>query len=789
MHVSRAAVVAVALLVGHFASAAPATDIVSKRLAAQAANGDRSIPALMTFRTGPSHDPRPALRRVAAVADALASDYAALGLEVRHRYVHLPVLAVNVNSELLQTLATDSRVAGITSSRTLRAFRTQGKKLMHVPEVQALGWDGEGVGIAILDTGVDYDHDELSPGGTSAGVKTIKLYDAIDLDDDPRDKEGHGTSVAGIAAGDDGGVAEAATIVAVRVLDEDGEGSSEQILDGIDAVLASLDSGNPHNIRVANLSLGGYDENEWPPFNGTCDDIAADFKAAFDALTDAGVLVVVASGNGGCSGGVAFPACISSAMAVGAVYDDEICTLPAPPPFDCFSRSMSFSPDQCRSNCSDDTKADRIACYSDSGDQLDVWAPSHCARTPKKGGGLEDCFGGTSAAAPYVAGVAALLAQAKPGITATGLRTALHDSGKAINDGRNGVTRNRVDAAAALGLLNTCDAPATPSSLGLDSASTCGDVSVNVSWQPVAGAASYQVQTATDASFTTDVQSHTTTASSIDLSFAGDQSFQVHIRVRAVAPCGAVSSPSATAQLAYTGRCVSEPAVTTYVLGVAHAAGVPPAFFYTDLAMLNTGSSDASVTLTFRGAATLTATARVPAGQQVSWQDVLVSLFAATGQDVGVVRVDSDAPVDVLARTYSRPTDANDRSFGQQIAGLGLGQALLAGEVGHFLALRSDNPWSGTAPFRTNLLFANVGEIPADVEVRFFTDAGALIATTTLAAIAPDHQKQQTYALPVGYAAAWAEVRVSPDGAAVIGIASVVDGTSTDPTTIPLVAP
>lgn len=789
MNPHRAWTLAVVLLVLQIAASARATGGgVSARLAQRAAAGERSIPALVTFRAT-AVDHAPPARHVATTAEALAADYGPLGLVVRQRYSQLPIMAVTVDAALLKALARDSRVVGITPSRTLRAFRTQGKKLMHVPEVQALGWDGSGIGIAILDTGVDYDHSELSPGGTSASAKTIKLYDAIDLDDDPRDKEGHGTSVAGIAAGDNGGVAEAATIVAVRVLDENGEGSSEQILDGVDAVLDSIASGNPYNIRVANLSLGGYDEDDWPPFNGTCDDIAADFKAAFDALTAAGVLVVVASGNGGCSGGVAFPACISSAMAVGAVYDDEICTLPAPPPFDCFSHSMSFSPDQCRSSCTDDTKADRIACYTDSGDQLDVWAPSHCARTPKKGGGLEDCFGGTSAAAPYVSGVAALLAQARPGFTATGLRAALRDTGKAINDGRNGITRNRVDAAAALAMVESCDTPAAPDSLTLGATSACDGVTVSLSWQAVSGAASYVVEVAGDAGFGTDLESHTTATPQLDLVLTGTTPRTVFLRVRAVASCGTASPVSPVAQVAFTGGCVTEPVDTSYVLGVAHAAGVPPAFFYTDLSILNPGTRDASVTLTFHGAGTLTATATVPAGQQATWQDVLVTLFAATGSDVGVVRVDADAPVEVLARTYSRPTNATDRSFGQQLTGLRASQALLTGEVGHFLALRSDNPFSGAVPFRTNLLFANVGTTRADVDVRFFTDAGALISTTTLDEIAPDRQKQASYALPAGYAAAWAEVRVSPAGAAVIGIASVVDGTSTDPTTIPLVTP
>ena len=163
-----------------------------------------------------------ALRRnwIAGTGDQIEREYAPLGARVGHRFAFLPVVRMEVPAVSLPVLAADPRVEGVTAIRTVRALRAEGKALMNVPALHAQGLTGAGVGIAILDTGVDYNHPELSPAGT----KTIKLVDTVNGDDDPMDDEGHGTSCAGIAGGASGGVAPAATIVAVKVLDSGGNG-------------------------------------------------------------------------------------------------------------------------------------------------------------------------------------------------------------------------------------------------------------------------------------------------------------------------------------------------------------------------------------------------------------------------------------------------------------------------------------------------------------------------------------------------------------------------------------
>ncbi len=83
---------------------------------------------------------------------------------------HYPLVglpALPVGSALLPERAQDARVAAVSPVFSVRALRKDGKALMRVGEVQKLGFSGRGVGVAVLDTGVDYGHGELAPGGTN----------------------------------------------------------------------------------------------------------------------------------------------------------------------------------------------------------------------------------------------------------------------------------------------------------------------------------------------------------------------------------------------------------------------------------------------------------------------------------------------------------------------------------------------------------------------------------------------------------------------------------------------
>jgi subtilisin family serine protease len=752
------------------------TDKITVGLLAEATRTNEPLDCIVVFRAPapPPGSSEAAGRRdlgwIARTSDRIESTYAPAGVRVIGRYSHLPMVHIALPPAFLPALGDDSEVLAIVPNRHVRALRTQGKQLMRVPDVHALGFKGKGVGIAILDTGVDYTHAELAPAGT----KTIKLYDAIDKDDDPKDEQGHGTSVAGIAGGSGNGVAPEATIVAVRVLDRKGEGSDDQIIDGINAVLASIAGGNPHNIKVANFSLGGYDDDDWPPKSGTCDSIAGSYATAFGSLVDAGVLVVVAAGNGGCTKGVAWPACISHAMAVGAVYDDSV----GPQTF----TDLECSGFGCFDFFSDE---DEVACYSDSGDKLSVWAPSHCAKTPAKGGGNEDCFGGTSASAPYVAGVGALLSQAIPGRTVSSLRTALEETGRKIKDGRNSVTRRRVNASEALTRLRTgCSAPATPTGLASTTPSLCGNDSATLGWAATTGASTYTVQVADNPSYEgSSVFDATITATSFTLTQSRLTPATLYCRVRANSACGLASDWSTAVQVSYEPRCGGATyGHTYYVSGIARTPGIAPAYWYSDLAILNPGSTAVDVRISYFGTSTpLAYTTTLASHQQVIWRDVLSSLFAIASPDVGVVVVESTGALAAQARTYSLVSASGAvHSLGQSYDALQTTDALATGAVGYLPNLRSDGA------FRTNVELVNVGITSAEVEVRFFGNQGVALGQPLLRNVPPSRRVAVTAALPAGQDGAYAEVRVTSQDGRVLVFASVVDGSSTDPTTVPL---
>ncbi len=760
---------------------------------AQAATGEvdcnvlfREPAVLQGFRQYPvAHPAR--LRWIASTGDALDRDYAPMGATLVH-YSHLPIVSAHVPAALLSVLAADPRVEAVSPVIRAHAFCTQGNTLMHVPQVQSLGYNGTGITIAVFDSGVDYvNQPEVSPGGTGASAKTIPLYDYFHRPGDPnyakddlnyQGEVGHGTQVAGIAAGSSSGVAPGARIASVKVLDSTGNtpSSGDSITPGINAVLANATT---YNIKVANMSLGGYDASVWPPAAGACDDVDPATKTLFDSLNAAGILVVVASGNGGCTTGIAWPACLSNALAVGAVFDAS-------------GGTWKFGAGQCQSaGCTATTAADEVACFSDSGSKLDVWAPGHCPNPPKPGGGYDTDFFGTSASAPYASGVAALLDQAAPQQSEASVHDAIRNYGDEIVDPRNGIARKRVRADVALSALQgtACAPPATPASVTASAGTVCSGQSFTLSWQASTGAADYTVEAASDAGFVNKIYTTTVTSPTVNLQFNGSSAATVYVHVAANANCGNTSNFSDPLQVSFTGACATSETYTSayFVSAIARLPGVAPAYWYSDLSVLNPATTGGYLRLTFFGTSSPPQVI-VPIGahSQVSWSDVLNTAFGIGGTDKGDILVESTLPVTVLARTYSKVTDSCDgevKTFGQSYPGIPASAALGYGAVGYLSSLRSDGN------FRTNVEAVNVGSATTDVQFTFFDNSGNQIGTTTLSSIAPSHRADKSSALPAGRTGAFAEVRVLSPGAQAIAFGSVVDGNSTDPTTIQLYVP
>lgn len=219
---------------------------------------------------------------------------------------------------------------------------------------------GAGVDVAVLDTGVDLGHPDLSPN-LAAGVNVLSPRRP------PADDNGHGTHVSGIIAAAQNslgvvGVAPRVRIHPVKVLDRNGGGTLSDIVEGLDWCVRN-------GIRVANLSLGSPEGN-------------ATFAQAVARAIDEGVVVVAAAGNNGpFPDTIGYPARYPEVVAVGAT-----------------------------------TQKDQVAEFSSRGEGLDVVAPGDAILSTWPQGSYRE-VSGTSMACPHVAGLAALLLAANPGLT------------------------------------------------------------------------------------------------------------------------------------------------------------------------------------------------------------------------------------------------------------------------------------------------------------------------------------------------------------------------------------
>jgi subtilisin len=266
------------------------------------------------------------------------------------------------------------------------------------------------VNVAVLDTGVDTGHDDLNVAGGYSCAKG-RSYD---------DHYGHGTHAAGtIGALDDRrgvvGVAPGARIFGVKVLDDDANGTTRELLCGIEWVTSTrYDNDSRNDIDVANLSLGGVGTDD-----GNCGKSDNDvLHQAICKSVEAGVTYVVAAGNEHEDASRLIPAAYSEVITVSAVADA-----------DGRSGGEGGSP-ACRAD-EDDT----LANFSNHGPVVDIAAPGVCVfSTMPKDAEIGDGSGygtltGTSFAAPHVAGAAALWISRHPAASPAEVRSALIAAG------------------------------------------------------------------------------------------------------------------------------------------------------------------------------------------------------------------------------------------------------------------------------------------------------------------------------------------------------------------------
>src|SRR5581483_2076963 len=211
---------------------------------------------------------------------------------------------------------------------------------------------GDGIKVAVLDSGVDYNHPDLAANYAGG-------YNFVSSNADPLDDAGHGTFVSGIiAANDDGngivGVAPDSKLYALKVLDSNGIGY-------VGDIIAALQWCVDHNIDIISMSFG----------------LQSDSPALHDAIANAyshGIVLVAAAGN--VPGTIDYPAAYSEVIAVGATDSNDV-----------------------------------RAPFSATGSSLELVAPGVrvVSTYPFSLGGPYHTDDGTSDSAPHVAGVAALI--------------------------------------------------------------------------------------------------------------------------------------------------------------------------------------------------------------------------------------------------------------------------------------------------------------------------------------------------------------------------------------------
>ena len=275
------------------------------------------------------------------------------GGEIKYSYDYIRAIAASVPPQALDALRRNPNVAYVETDFEVYALQQQTPwsiTKIRAPEVWATGNEGTGIKVAIVDTGIDTTHPDLTVVGGKTFVAGTTSYN---------DDNGHGTHCAGIVAAlnnDLGvvGVAPEAALYAVKVLDRFGSGYVSDVISGIEWCIAN-------EMQVVSMSLGS-----------TSDSIS--LHTVCDKAYTAGVVLVAAAGNNGpMDNTITYPAKYSSAIAVGATDSN-----------------------------------DAVASWSSRGPELSVTAPGVSIYSTYKGG-VYATMSGTSMACPNVAGTVALI--------------------------------------------------------------------------------------------------------------------------------------------------------------------------------------------------------------------------------------------------------------------------------------------------------------------------------------------------------------------------------------------
>ncbi len=357
---------------------------------------------------------------------------------VKTSFYGVDAVAVKLSRHAIEKLRNDPNVASIDPDITVQTLDLGADTQVNANQVWAMGDTGQGVPVAILDTGISTFHPEFTG---RIGLCHSEITNTTTC----QDGNGHGTHVAGIV-GASGvnpsakGIAPSVTYFIDQVMDSTGGGT-------ISSIIAGIDWARANNAKVISMSLG---TNPLSTISSNCDNAIPALTMAINNAVSAGITVIAASGNSGTLG-VGAPGCISSTIAVGAV---------------------------------DNTNT--IAYFSSIGGPMQdhgVSAPGVSIFSSYLGGYAT--LSGTSMATPHVAGTIALLLKANPSITPATIKSALFSTACNSNTSPScptGAVSNtvygygRINAVAALAQVAS---PSSPTGL---IANVFSSTQINLSW-------------------------------------------------------------------------------------------------------------------------------------------------------------------------------------------------------------------------------------------------------------------------------------------------------------------
>lgn len=321
-----------------------------------------------------------------------------------------------LRNDLIKNIYTDSIVT------TMGYYQPLPSNVVSAPIVwEANKNTGNGVGVAVLDTGV-YPHKDIQ--------NLVAFKDFVNNKSNPYDDNGHGTHVAGLVSGNGSlseghykGVAPKANIIGVKVLDSSEKGYISNVISGIDWVIQNKDR---YNIKVMNLSLGAT-------YSGSSDPLIE----AVEKADREGITVIVAGGNTGNTGKITSPAASTKAIAVGSMDSNYTVT-----PYDDKPSSFTVLPQTVNG-----TKKPEI--FAPGTDSISLISLEGKRVNEDSGNVIEGYYykmSGTSMAAPVVSGVAALLYSQNPSLSPDQVKNKIVSNGLSIGG------LNTLNAAKVFGL-------------------------------------------------------------------------------------------------------------------------------------------------------------------------------------------------------------------------------------------------------------------------------------------------------------------------------------------------